>query len=76
MVVDKTDFACQDIEVIDNLIEEYLVSLKEVYPSLMSKVKSHLSSHVVSIVFKLTSSNFINVHFIDKISGHQQKYFI
>ncbi|CAG2198771.1 unnamed protein product [Mytilus edulis] len=47
MVVDKTDFACQDIEVIDNLIEEYLISLKEVYPSLMSKVKSHLSSHVV-----------------------------
>lgn len=54
MVVDKTDFACQDIEVIDNLIEEYLISLKEVYPSLMSKVKSHLSSHVVSIFFKLT----------------------
>ncbi|CAC5425299.1 unnamed protein product [Mytilus coruscus] len=47
MLVNTIEFDCRDIEVIDNLIEEYLEALKEAYPSLLSRVKSHLSSHIV-----------------------------
>lgn len=42
------EYESEDITMINNKIHRYIVDATDVYPTLTQKVKTHLSTHIVS----------------------------